>query len=93
MKKIVLNASELINLADVSNYAKVGIRWECGGKCMIIQTSDGFVGVDKSLNIVHCWKADSIKEYIGRALTQGNNEDSEAFYFSEASELFEWMSK
>ena len=93
MKKIVLNASDLIDIADVSNYARVGIQWQDEGKCMIIKTSEGFIGMNGSLDTVHCWSAKSIQEYVERALKQGNNEGSQAFYFSKVSELFKWMSE
>jgi len=93
MKKIVLDTSELINIADVSNYAKVGIQWQNGNKCMIVRTRGGFVGLDGSLEILNSWEAESMTEYIERALKQGNNEGSQAFYFSKVSELFKWMSE
>jgi hypothetical protein len=93
MKKIVLDSSELINIADVSNYAKVGIQWANGKKTIIIQTRDGFVGLDGSLDILNSWEDDSMTGYIERALKQGNNEGTQAFYFNKSSELFKWMSE
>jgi hypothetical protein len=93
MKKIVLNASELINLADVSNYSKVGIQWAGGKKTIIIQTSDGFVGLDGALDTLNSWQADSMQEYVQSAVNQGNNEGTQAFYFSKVSDLFKWMSE
>jgi hypothetical protein len=93
MKRIVLNASELIDLADVSNHAKVGIQWAGGKKTIIIRTSYGFVGLDASLDTLDSWQADSIQEYVQSAVNQGNNEGTQAFYFNKSSELFKWMSE
>jgi hypothetical protein len=90
MKKIVLDASELINIADISDHANVGIRWEDGNKCFVIQANHGFYGVDTSLDINGSWKRESIQEYIKNALKQTG---SQAFCFNKVSELFKWMSE
>lgn len=90
MKEIVVNAEKLISILDVSNHAKVGIQWEHGTKCMIIQTSYGFIGVDGSLDTNNAWSKGSIQEYIEQGLRQ---KGTRAFYFNKSSELFEWMSK
>lgn len=90
MKKIVLNASDLIDLADVSDYAKVGIRWDGGKKCVIIRTTIGFCGLDPSLEIINSWTRETMQDYIKAALRQGG---TEAFYFNKTSDLFKWMSE
>jgi hypothetical protein len=90
MKKIVSNASEVINLTDISDHANVGIRFVDGNKCFVIQTNDGFYGVDNSLDIDGSWKRESMQEYIENALKQTG---SEAFYFNKVSDLFRWMSE
>lgn len=90
MKKIVLNASELINISDVSNYSKVGFQWSGGKKSIVIQTNDGFYGMDSSLEVINSWGRDTMQEYIENGLSQ---EGAQAFYFNKSSELFKWMSE
>ena len=90
MKKIVLNASELISISDVSNHSKVGIQWEDGKKTVVIQTSYGFVGVDGSLDTNNSWSRKTMQEYVEAGLRQ---KGSQAFYFNKSSELFKWMSE
>ena len=90
MKKIVLNASELISISDVSNHSKVGIQWEDGKKTVVIQTSYGFVGVDGSLDTNNSWSRETMQEYIEAGLNQPG---AQAFYFNKSSELFKWMSE
>ena len=90
MKKIVLNASELISISDVSNHSKVGIQWEGGKKTIVIQTSYGFVGVDGSLDTNNSWSRKTMQECIEAGLNQPG---AQAFYFNKSSELFKWMSE
>lgn len=90
MKKIVLNASELINISDVSDYSKVGLQWSDGKKSIVIRTFSGFYGMDNSLEIRNSWSKDTMQEYIENGLKQ---EGAQAFYFNKSSELFKWMSE
>lgn len=90
MKKIVLNASELINISDVSDYSKVGFQWPGGKKSIVIRTKDGFYGMDASMEIIDSWGRDTMQEYIEAGL---NQEGAQAFYFNKSSELFKWMSE
>jgi hypothetical protein len=90
MKKIVLNASELISISDVSDYSKVGFQWVNGKKSIVIRTPSGFFGMDDSLEICHAWCKATMQEYIENGLKQ---EGAQAFYFNKSSELFKWMSE
>ena len=90
MKKIVLNASELISISDVGNNSKVGIQWTDGQKTMVIRTSYGFIGVEGSLNTNNSWSRETMQDYIETSLGQ---KGSQAFYFNKSSELFKWMSE
>ena len=90
MKKIVLDKNETIGVNNVEKNAKVGIQWSGGKKSFIIQTIGGFYGLDESLDTLNSWCDETMQGYIERAL---NQEGSQAFYFYEASELFQWMSE
>lgn len=90
MKKIVLKASELISITDVSDYSKVGIQWLDGKKSIIIRSKEGFHGMDNSMEIVHSWSRETMQDYIEAGL---NQEGAQAFYFNKSSELFKWMSE
>jgi hypothetical protein len=94
MRRIVLEQNEVISLCEVDNRSFVGIQWESGQKCMIIRTIEGYCSIsnDHTPNIMNVWYADSIQEYVTRALNQGNNTNSRAYAFNNTKELCEWMS-
>ena len=95
MRRIVLEQSEVVSLSEIDNRSCVGIQWEDNSKCMIIRTHEGYCSMNnKNLpNIMNVWYADSIQEYVTRALNQGNNTNSKAYVFNSTKELCEWMSK
>jgi hypothetical protein len=95
MRRIVLEQNEVISLSEVDNRSFVGVEWEGGSKCMIIRTINGYCSInnDQTPNIMNVWYADSVQEYVTRALNQGNNTNSRAFAFNSTRELCEWMSK
>jgi hypothetical protein len=43
-------------------------------------------------NLWNVWYAASTREYVEKALRQGNNTKSKAFVFDTTYELYEWMS-
>ena len=94
MKRIILKQEESVSLEEISNTSIIGIEWESGSKCMIINTPEGFCSINNENrpNILSVWYANSTKEYIERALNQGNNTNSKAFVFETPSQLFKWMS-
>lgn len=94
MRRIVIERDTTVSLSEVNDRSFVGIQWEGGSKCMIIQTSEGFCSISNAYypNTRCAWYADSIQEYVTRALNQGNNTNSRAFTFNNAKELYEWMS-
>ena len=95
MRRIVIERDTTVSLSEVDNRSFVGIEWERGQKCMIIRTTDGFCSIsnDHYPNILNVWYADTVQEYVTRALNQGNNTNSKAFVFNNTKELCEWMSK
>jgi len=95
MRRIVLEQNEVISLSEIDNRSCVGIQWEDGSRNMIIRTTEGYCSLsNKNLpNIMNVWYADSVQEYIGRSLKQGNNTNSKAFVFDDTKALCEWMSK
>jgi hypothetical protein len=94
MKRIILKQEESVSLEEISNTSIIGIEWESGSKCMIINTPEGFCSIsnENRPNILGVWYAKSTKEYVERALNQGNNTNSKAFVFETPSQLFKWMS-
>ena len=95
MKRIIKEDQEVVSLYDINNTLCIGIQWEGGDKCFIINTPEGFCSVSNRCrpNIFNVWYADSAQEYVRRSLNQGNNRNSKAFVFDNQLELFEWMSK
>jgi hypothetical protein len=95
MRRIVLEQNEAVSLSEVDNRSFVGIEWESNQKCMIIRTEKGYCSIsnDHTPNIMNVWYADSIQEYVTKALNQGNNTNSRAYAFNNTKELCEWMSK
>ena len=94
MRRIVIERDTTVSLSEVDNRSFVGIEWESGQKCMIIRTPEGYCSISNDYlpNIMNVWYADSIQEYVTRALNQGNNTNSRAFAFNNTKELCEWMS-
>jgi len=94
MRRIVIERDTTVSLSEVDNRSFVGIEWESGLKCMIIRTPKGYCSISNEYlpNIMNVWYADSIQEYVTRALNQGNNTNSRAFAFNNTKELCEWMS-
>jgi hypothetical protein len=95
MKRIIKVSEEVVSLCDINNTSCVGIQWEGGFKCFIINTPEGFCSVSNRTrpNIFNVWYAESAQEYVEKSLHQGNNTDSKAYVFDDQLELFEWMSK
>jgi len=95
MKEIVVERYTTVSLSEIDNRSCVGIQWEDGSRCMIIRTQEGYCSMNnKNIpNIMNVWYADSVQEYVTRALNQGNNTDSRAFVFDDTKALCEWMSK
>lgn len=95
MRRVILKNRECeINFEDITDKSFVGIQWEDGKKCMIIDTREGYCSIsdDHYPNIWNVWYAPTVKEYVKNALTQGNNTKSQAFVFNDVKELFKWMS-
>jgi len=95
MKRIVIEQSETVALSEIDNNSIVGIQWESGDKCFIIDTPAGLCSVNNRTrpNIFNVWYAESAQEYVEKSLHQGNNTNSKAYVFDDQLELFEWMSK
>jgi len=95
MKRIIHVDEEVVSLYNITNTSIVGIQWESGDKCFIIDTPEGFCSVSNRCrpNTWHVWYAKTVQEYIERSLKQGNNTNSKAFVFETVLELYEWMSK
>jgi hypothetical protein len=95
MKRIVNNSEETVALCNIEDSSIVGIEWQRGDRAMIISTADGFCALSNrhKPNLWNVWYAKSTREYIERALRQGNNTKSKAFVFDTPFELYEWMSK
>jgi hypothetical protein len=95
MKRIIKEDQEVVSLYDINNTSCVGIQWESGDKCFIINTPEGFCSVSNRNrpNIFNVWYVESAQEYVRRALNQGNNTNSKAFIFDDQLELYKWMSK
>lgn len=95
MKRIVLKRDEFVSLEEIRDTSLVGIQWESGQKCMIIDTPGGYCSIadDHYPNICNVWYEDSVKEYVERSLNQGNNTNSKAYVFDNVKELYEWMSR
>lgn len=94
MKRIVTKSEETVTLYDIEDTSIVGIQWQDGCKGMIISTEEGFCSLNNKYkpNLWNVWYAKSTREYIERALRQGNNTKSKAFVFDTTYELYEWMS-
>ena len=95
MKRILLKRDEFASLEEINDKSIVGIQWESGQKCMIIDTPGGYCSIadDHYPNICNVWYADSVKEYVKRSLNQGNNTNSKAYLFNNIKEIYEWMSR
>jgi len=94
MKRIVNKSENTVLLCNIEDTSIVGIQWEDGSKGMIISTEEGFCSLNNrnKPNLLNVWYAQSTREYIERALRQGNNTKSKAFVFDTTYELYEWMS-
>jgi hypothetical protein len=94
MRRIVIERDQTVSISEVNDNSFVGIQWEQGSKCMIIQTPEGFCSISNVYrpNTMHVWYTDTVQEYVSRAFKQGNNTNSRAFAFNNAKELYEWMS-
>jgi hypothetical protein len=95
MKRILVKQESTIDFNEIDDSSFVGIHWEGGSKTMIINTPEGFCGISNQVrpNILNVWYTKSIKEYVKRAINQGNNTNSNAYAFDHVLELYEWMSK
>ena len=96
MKRVILKNRECeINFEDLTDKSFVGIQWEDGKKCMIIDTKEGYCSIADNHypNTWNVWYASTLKGYVKNALNQGNNTKSQAFVFEDAKELFKWMSE
>lgn len=95
MKRILLKRDEFVSLEEINDKSFVGIQWESGQKCMIMDTPGGYCSIadDHYPNICNVWYADSVKEYVKRSLNQGNNTNSRAYVFDNVKELYAWMSQ
>lgn len=95
MKRIILKKEEIVSFDEINDKSIVGIQWESGQKCMIIDTPSGYCSIsdDHYPNICNVWYADSVKEYVERSLNQGNNTNSKAYVFFNIKEIYEWMSR
>lgn len=95
MKRIVTKSEDTVALCNIEDSSIVGIEWQRGDRAMIISTADGFCALSNrhKPNLWNVWYAKSTREYIERALRQGNNTKSKAFVFDTPFELYEWMSK
>ena len=95
MKRIIHVNEDVVSLCNIEDTSIVGIQWEDGTKCMIISTSEGFCSLNHKYkpNLWNVWYAPSTREYIERALRQGNNTKSKAFVFDTTYELYKWMSE
>ena len=95
MKRIVTKSEDTVTLCDIEDTSIVGIKWECGCKGMIISTEEGFCSLNNrnKPNLWNVWYAASTREYVEKALRQGNNTKSKAFVFDTTYELYKWMSE
>ena len=95
MRRIVIEQDTTVSFSEIDDKSFVGIQWEDGSRCMIIQTPEGYCSMNnKSLpTLMNVWYTDSVQEYVSKACTQGNNRNSQAFVFDNTKELCEWMSK
>jgi hypothetical protein len=94
MKRLITKSEDTVALCDIEDTSIVGIQWERGDKAMIISSPDGFCALSNrhKPNLWNVWYAPSTREYLERALRQGNNTKSKAFVFDTTYELYEWMS-
>ena len=95
MKRIITTSENTVTLCNVEDTSIVGIQWERGDRAMVISTDQGFCALSNrhNPNLLNVWYAKSAREYVKRALIQGNNTKSKAFVFDTTYELYEWMSK
>jgi hypothetical protein len=96
MRRVILKDRECeINFEDLTDKSFVGIQWEDGKKCMIVDTREGYCSISNDQhypNTWNVWYSPTVKEYVKNALNQGNNTKSQAFVFNDVKELFKWMS-
>ena len=94
MRRIIIEQDTTVSFSEIDDKSFVGIQWEGGPKCMIIQTPEGFCSISNvnRPNTMHVWYTNTVREYVSKACTQGNNRNSRAFAFNNAKELYEWMS-
>ena len=94
MKRLITRNEDTVPLCNIEDSSIVGIQWERGDKAIIISSPDGFCALSNrhKPNLWNVWYAPSAREYIERALKQGNNTKSKAFVFDTTYELYEWMS-
>ncbi len=90
MRRVILKNRECeINFEDLTDKSFVGIQWEDGKKCMIVDTREGYCSISNDQhypNTWNVWYAPTVKGYVKNALNQGNNTKSQAFVFEDVKE-------
>ena len=93
MKKVLVqDASNVIDLSQVTNDSIVGIKWRTKRKNFIVKLkNESFVSIGGSdLDVANSWSEQSVKQYIKRAF---EGQEAEAFVFDTLKELYRWLSE
>ena len=93
MKKVLVqDASNVIDLSQVTNDSIVGIKWRTERKGFVVKLkNESFVSIGNSdLNADDSWSETSVKQYIKRAFER---QEGEAFVFDTLKELYRWLAE
>ncbi len=90
MKQIV-NTEKTVEFKNITNRSFVGIDWSNHKAMVIEKEKDRFVSLSNHghSNLLNCWPATSMKEYITKATGQGPH--VKAYEFDNMKELLTWL--
>ena len=95
MRKVVKNASDLIDINEINDHSIIGIQWASGVRCIIIHNRNNkFYGLN---NDCYCpstrssYEKNTKLEYIENIFE--HHDGSSVFVFESTMELLKWFSK
>jgi hypothetical protein len=89
MKKVIVSRESIdVLVSELTNKSLVGVWFtDTEQKSTLIKNKDGYVAIDKDLDISFCWSKPSIQEYVSEALKL----KAKVFVFETHKEMFNWL--
>lgn len=91
MRKLVIgDDKKTITLDEINNESLVGVDYG-DEKVIVVNTIEGYVGVEKDLDSTESWSETSIQKYVNFATKRSGA--TEVFVFENHKEMFDWLIK